>query len=68
MTPHDECPYGASDCPKIESLRRMIQENNKELNDLQQNVVELTTTIRNASFFIVIAATIVAAVIGVICL
>ena len=65
MTAHEECPYGASDCPKIESIRKMIEQNNKELKELQSNVVQLSTTIRNASFVIGIVVTIVAAVIGV---
>ena len=65
MTAHEECPYGASDCPKIESIRRMVEQNNKELKELQNNVVQLSTTIRNASFVIGIVVTIVAAIIGV---
>ena len=65
MTAHEECPYGASDCPKIESIRKMVEQNNKELKELQSNVVQLSTTIRNASFVIGIVVTIVAAVIGV---
>ena len=65
MTAHEECPYGASDCPKIESIRKMIEQNNKELKELQNNVVQLSTTIRNASFVIGIIATVIAAVIGV---
>ena len=65
MTAHEECPYGASDCPKIESIRRMVEQNNRELKELQNNVVQLSTTIRNASFVIGIVVTIVAAIIGV---
>lgn len=65
MTAHEECPYGASDCPKIESIRKMVEQNNRELKELQSNVVQLSTTIRNASFVIGIVVTIVAAIIGV---
>lgn len=64
-TIHDECPYGASDCPKIESLRRTIERNGRDLEELKDNVAQLTTTIRNTSFFILIAATIIAGFIGV---
>jgi hypothetical protein len=66
MTPHEECPYGASDCPKIESLRRMIEQNGKELEQVNKNVVELTTTIRNTTFFILIVATLLAGILGVV--
>lgn len=66
MTPHEECPYGASDCPKIESLRRMIEQNGKELEEVNRNVVELTTTIRNTTFFILIVATVLAGILGVV--
>lgn len=66
MVLHEECPYGASDCPKIETLRKMIEKNSKQLEDVNNNVVELTTTIRNTAFFIIIAATILAGIIGVI--
>lgn len=65
MTAHEECPYGASDCPKIESIRKMVEQNNRELKELQSNVVQLSTTIRNASFVIGIVVTIIAAIIGV---
>ena len=69
MTPaHEECPYGASDCPKIETLRKMIEKNSKDLDSLNDNVVALTTTIRNASFFVGIIVTIGAAIIGVLVL
>ena len=68
MVAHEECPYGASDCPKIESLRRMIEKSNEDIDSLSNNVVQLTTTIRNASFFICLAVTLGAAIIGVLIL
>ena len=64
MTDNEGCPYGASDCPKIESLRKIIEKNSKELQEINDNVVQLTTTIRNTSFFIGIAVTIIAAILG----
>lgn len=65
METHEGCPYGASDCPKIETLRKIIEKNNQEIQTINDNVVQLTTTIRNASFFIGIVVTIISSVIGV---
>lgn len=65
MAPIDECPYGASDCPKIESLRKVLDKNSRDIEQINTNVVQLTTTIRNASFIIGIIVTILAALVGV---
>lgn len=47
---HDiDCPYGASDCPKVSELRRMLEENHRELEVVKSSVISLDTTIRNAS-------------------
>lgn len=64
MTLHEECPYGAQDCPKIETLRKLVEKNGRDLDRLNDNVVQLITTIRNASFFILIASTILAGIVG----
>ena len=61
-----DCPYGASDCPKVSELRRMIQENGKELNEVKATVIELKTTIRNASVVLGILISIFTTLIGVI--
>ena len=64
MVPIDECPYGASDCPKIESLRKVLDKNTKDIEQINTNIVELTTTIRNAAFIVGIIITVLAALIG----
>ena len=64
MVPIDECPYGASDCPKIESLRKVLDKNSKDIEEINTNIVQLTTTIRNAAFIIGIIVTILATLIG----
>ena len=61
-----DCPYGASDCPKVSELRRMIQENGRELNEVKASVIRLDTTIRNASKVIGILVSILIAILGVI--
>jgi hypothetical protein len=64
QAPIDSCPYGALDCPKIESVKKVLDENSKQIEEININVVKLTTTIRNASFVIGIIVTILAAIIG----
>ena len=44
-----DCPYGASDCPKIKDLRRILQENRKELEETKMMVVQLNTTLKTVS-------------------
>lgn len=61
-----DCPYGASDCPKVNELRRMLQENHNELNEVKTTVIELKTTIRNASVVLGILISIFTTLIGVI--
>ena len=69
MENHEGCPYGASDCPKIETLRKMIERNNEELKIINDNVIQLTSTIKTISYiagvFITVTTTILAALIGV---
>lgn len=61
-----DCPYGASDCPKVNELRRMLQENHQELNEVKASVIKLDTTIRNASKVIGVLVSILIAILGVI--
>lgn len=61
-----DCPYGASDCPKVRELRKMIQDNGRELAEVKESVIRLDTTIRNASKVIGALVSILIAVIGVI--
>lgn len=68
MIPHehlDECPYGAGNCPKVESLKKLMEKNIRDLETVNNNVIALTTTIKNTSFFIGIAVTVASALIGV---
>ena len=44
---HDsDCPYGAEDCPKIKDLRRMLQDNKRELDETKKLVIQLNTTLK----------------------
>ena len=43
---HDiDCPYGASDCPKVNELRKMLAQNHEELDAVKESVIQLRTTI-----------------------
>ncbi len=61
-----DCPYGASDCPKVKELRKMIQDNGREIAEVKESVIRLDTTIKNASKVIGALVSILIAVIGVI--
>ncbi len=61
-----DCPYGASDCPKVNELRHMLERNGKELDEVKSSVIELRTTIKNASKVIGVLISILIAVLGVI--
>lgn len=58
------CPYGAEDCPKVSELRKMIEKNGKDLQQLNDTVVRLDTTIKNASKLIGVIVSILLAIIG----
>ena len=59
-----DCPYGASDCPKIKDLRRILQENRKELEETKMMVVQLNTTLKTVSKILGAMMTLVVAIIG----
>lgn len=59
-----ECPYGASDCPKIKDLRRMLQDNRKELEETKLMVVQLNTTLKTVGKILGGMMTIVVAIVG----
>lgn len=61
-----DCPYGASNCPKVDELKRMIEKNGKDLADLNRNVIAMKTTLKNASLLITSMISIFIAIIGVI--
>lgn len=44
-----DCPYGASSCPKVQTLEKTLEKNTEELDNLKLEVTKLNTTIRNAS-------------------
>lgn len=60
-----DCPYGASDCPKVNELRHLLERNGKELDEVKTQVIELRTTIKNASKVIGVLISILIALIGV---
>ncbi len=58
------CPYGAEDCPKVSELRKMLERNGKELQQLNDTVIRLDTSIKNASKLIGAIVSILLAIIG----
>lgn len=60
-----ECPYGAKDCPKVNELRNMLQENRKELDEVKKSVIQLDTTIRSVSKIIGTLVSVLIAILGV---
>ena len=63
-----ECPYGASDCPKIEALEELVKQNGQEVKELRKDVTQLNTTLKNASYLITTIVSIVIAILGVVVL
>lgn len=61
-----DCPYGASDCPKINSLESMVEKNGQDLAQLRKEVTQLSTTLKNASYLITTIVSILIAIIGVV--
>lgn len=59
-----DCPYGASDCPKIKDLRRMLQDNRKELEETKMMVIQLNTTLKTVAKILGAMMTLVVAIIG----
>ena len=62
---HDtDCPYGAEDCPKIKDLRRMLQENRKELDETKNLVIQLNTTLKLTGKILGALLTVIIAIMG----
>lgn len=59
-----ECPYGASDCPKLKDLRRMLQDNRKELEETKLMVIQLNTTLKTVAKILGAMMSLVVAIIG----
>lgn len=66
-----DCPYGANECPKIDELKEKILDSNQrvmnlenKMNDLDDNVVSLRTTIDNYSKFVTILTSILGLLVG----
>ena len=63
----DSCPYGLdNECPKIRSIRSMIEKNGEKLDGLEREVTTLATTVKNAGYVITIIVAIVVALIGLV--
>ena len=63
---HDiECPYGAENCPKVNQLTKMLENNRKELDEVKRSVIQLDTTIKTWSKIIGALVSILIALIGV---
>lgn len=67
----EDCPYGANECPKIDELKEKILDSNQrvmnlenKMNDLDDNVVSLRTTIDNYSKFVTILTSILGLLVG----
>lgn len=62
---HDsDCPYGAYDCPKVKDLRRMLQDNKKELDETKNLVLQLHTTLKLVGKILGALLTIIIAILG----
>lgn len=59
-----ECPYGADDCPKTSKLEQMLKENADQLAVLTADVNKLNTTMKNASYILMIIVTILGGLLG----
>ena len=61
-----DCPYGASDCPKVNELRHLLERNGRELDEVKASVIELRTTIKNTAKVISVLISILITIMGVI--
>ena len=60
------CPYGADDCPKIESMKEILKANSKEIYEIKKQVTSLESTIKTVGFIAGIIAAGIAALIGIV--
>ena len=58
------CPYGAGDCPKIKDLRKLLQDNKKELDETKRLVLQLNTTLKLIGKILSALMTIIIAILG----
>lgn len=59
-----ECPYGAESCPKISKVEQMLADNTQQLSALTKDVNSLNTTMKNASYILMIIITLLGGVLG----
>jgi len=61
-----DCPYGASSCPKVQTLEKNLEKNTEELDKIKVEVTRLNTTIRNASLLLTTVVSILVALLELI--
>lgn len=68
-----ECPYGASDCPKIDELKSIIDDSNvrvtnieNKMDEMGEQVVSLKTTIDNYSKFVTVLTSLLGVLLGLV--
>ncbi len=62
---NEDCPYGASECPKVTELHKLLIRNSKELDEVKATVITLNTTLRTFSKIISVMLTFLTGLIGV---
>lgn len=63
---NESCPYGADECPKIKDIKIMLETNRKDINALNDSVIQLNATIKYSGAIIGVAVAIICAIIGVV--